>query len=124
MLAGGLAVLARRLAAHHVAAVGATARAPGTLAVLALGLAAGLAVLSANRRGIRHGRGSVAGSVGHDVLDVFKEAAHHVVAAGVTARGLAVTARSTTSILTRVHLINRVMKINARASHNLRDTKS
>ncbi len=121
-LAGTLAVLARSLAtglaalaAHHVvAAVGAAARAtafPGSLAVFAGSLAA----LAANRRGIRHGNGSVAGSTGHGVLDVFKEAAHHVVAASVAAGSLAVTARSTTSILTRVHLILRLTKINALA---------
>ncbi len=117
--AAGLAVLARRfatglaaLAAHHiVAAVGATARAaalPGTLAVLTFSLARRLAALAANPRGTRHGRVAV-----HGLCKVFKEAAQHVVATCVTARSLAVTARSTTSILTRVHLIHWETKINA-----------
>lgn len=123
-LAGTLAVLARglaaglALAAHHVvAAVGAAARAtafPGSLAVFAGSLAA----LAAHHGGtsVVVGRsGGVAGSTGHGSLDVFKEATHHVVAASIAAGSLAVTARSTTSILTGVHLILRITKINAHA---------
>jgi len=132
VLARSLAVLARSLAAHHVVA----AAFPGALAVLAVcfavcfaaGLAAGLAAcfaacfaagLAACLAAAHHGGGTVVvgrsravdgrgitSSVGHGILDVFKEAAQHIVAARVTARSLAVTARRTASILTRVHLIH------------------